>query len=380
MEGLGRNTIEFFLYIKYILTQRDVLMMFSLKKQNKTKVGKPPGTISYTGEKTEEPVEITFIQYDKIDYSKTKLQNIEEFIKLRDPKKNNWIILDGIHQIESIESLGKNLDIHPLIMEDIVNIYERVKVEFYENFVFLILKEFIIDDEGALKENHICLLYYPELIITFLDNKTNAFNHILARIEGNRGRIREFGTDYLFYCIIDNIVDNYFLTLESLSERIEDTEEDLVKNPNEEHLFSIHKLKSDIVQIRKNILPFREIINSIIRGDSKLVKETNNIYFRDIYDHIIRIIETLESDREMVSGLLDIYLSSTSNKMNEVMKILTIIATIFIPLTFIAGVYGMNFVEDMPAFRWEYSYIIVWIVMVVITIGMIFYFRRKKWI
>ena len=353
--------------------------MFSIKKQNKNKISTPPGTVSYTGEKSEEPIEIVLVEYNLQEFNKSELTSIEGFIKKRDSKKNNWLIITGIHQEEQIERLGKSLKIHPLVMEDIVNIFERVKVEFFEDSVFAILKEFKIDIEESLEENHICLVYFQGLVLTFIDEKTNIFEPIIERIKGKRGRIRNSGADFLFYAIIDTIVDNYFLTLESFSERIEATEEQLVSNPTEELLFNIHKLKSDIIQIRKNITPFREIINSIIRGDSKLIKETNIVYYRDIYDHIIRIIETLESDRDMVSGLLDIYLSSVSNKMNEIMKVLTIIATIFIPLTFIAGVYGMNF-QNMPELAWKYGYLGIWIVMICIFIGLIVYFKRKKWL
>ncbi len=353
--------------------------MFSNKRKNQSKVGSPPGTVSYTGEKNEEPIEMVLIEYNEPEYKKYELTSIEEFIKKRDLKKNNWLIIYGIHNEENIETLGKNLNIHPLIMEDIVNIYERVKVEFYEDYVFAILKEFKLEVDEILISNHICLLYYQGLVITFVDKKTDLFNPIIERIRGKRGRIRRSGVDFLFYTIIDTIVDNYFITLETLSEKIEDTEEELVTKPTKDLLFSIHRLKSNIIQVRKNVTPSREIINSILRGDSKLIKETDVVYYRDIYDHIVRIIETLESNRDMVSGLLDIYLSSISNKMNEIMKVLTIIATIFIPLTFIAGVYGMNF-QYMPELTWKYGYLGIWIFMILVFLGLVYYFKRKKWL
>ena len=352
--------------------------MLPYRRKKQSEIGSPPGTESYTGEENEEPIEIVLIEYNETEYKRNELTSIEEFIEKRDLEKNNWLIIYGIHHEEYIEALGKNLKIHPLIMEDILNIYERVKVEFYETYVFAILKEFKLKIDDMI-ENHICLLYYHGLVITFVDKKTDLFNPIIERIRTKRGRIRKSGADFLFYAIIDTIVDNYFITLENLSERIEDTEEELVTHPTEDLLFSIHGLKSDIIQMRKNITPFREIINSILRGDSKLIKETDIVYYRDIYDHIVRIIETLESHRDMVSGLLDIYLSSVSNKMNEIMKVLTIIATIFIPLTFIVGVYGMNFV-NMPELTWKYGYLGIWIVMILVVICLVYYFKRKKWL
>jgi len=353
--------------------------MFTLKKQNKSKIGVPPGSIIYTGEKTEETIEIILTRYSKNEYDELILPSVSKYSKEEDLKKIDWLMLTGIHNINIIEELGRKIKIHSLVMEDIVNVFERVKIEVFDDSVFTILKKISWNENDELVEDHISILLYQNLLISFNDDNKDMFKQIKERLKHDRGRIRKLDADYLYYSIIDDVVDNYFEVLENLSDRIEDIEEELVKNPTEEVLFDIHRIKRDIIQIRKNVFPIREIINSIIRGDSKLIKNTTMIYFRDVYDHIIRIIETLESYRDMVSGLLDIYLSSTSNKMNEIMKVLTIIATVFIPLTFIVGVYGMNF-QYMPELAWKYGYLIIWIIMFVILSGLVYFFKRKKWI
>jgi magnesium transporter len=353
--------------------------MFHVKKDRKQKYGTPPGSVIYTGERVEEPIKLSLIRYNKVSFEKIQLKEIQEFKELKDPKKVNWLVIEGIHKEEIIEQIGSHLSLHPLVMEDIVNIFERIKIEIFEDSIFTILKKLSYNEKNELIEKHINILLFENLVITFLDEKIDIFNPIVDRIKRGKGRIRELGADYLFYSLMDQIIDNHFLVIDSLSNKIEEIEEELVKYPSEEILFKIQHSKRDIIQMRKNVFPLREIINSIIRGDSKLVKNSTQIYFRDAYDHIIRIIETLESYRDMVSGLLDIYLSSTSNKMNEIMKVLTIIATIFIPLTFIAGVYGMNF-QYMPELAWKYGYLAIWLIMIIIAIGLIFYFKRKKWL
>jgi magnesium transporter len=356
--------------------------MFHPKKQKKSKTGLPPGTIVYTGDKEEkEPIHLTLVKYDEKNFEKKELKNIEEFFQFRDNKKINWLIVQGIHNTKIIEELGEKINIHPIIMEDIANVFERIKIEVFDDILFILLKCFKYSTENLIRlsEKQISILLHEKTVIVFLEDKIEFLKPVLNRLQSNFGRIRKLESDYLFYSLIDVIIDKYFSILEIFGERIEDIEEELVENPTKDTLFKIQHVKRDMIHIRKIIFPMRETINSIIRGDSPLIKEETNIYFRDAYDHIIRVIETLESYRDMVSGLLDIYLSSVSNKMNEVMKVLTIIATIFIPLTFIAGVYGMNFLY-MPEIAWKYSYLVVWIVMIIIAILMMIYFRKRKWI
>ena len=356
--------------------------MFSYKRQKESKIGVPPGTVIYTGDKDDEdPIHLTFISYDEMNFEKKELENIEDFFQLRNSKRTNWLIVQGVHNVEIIEKLGEKMNIHPVVLEDIVNIFQRTKIEVFDDILFIVLKAFKYSTEknNKLVEKQISFILHEDTVIIFLEDKIEFLKHAINRLQSSYGRIRKFGSDYLSYSLIDIIVDSYFTLLEIFGERIGDIEEELIDNPTKETLFKIQQTKKDMIHIRKTIFPMRETINTIIRGDSPLIKDETIIYFRDVYDHTIRIIETLESYRDMISGLLDIYLSSVSNKMNEVMKVLTIIATIFIPLTFIAGVYGMNFLY-MPEIAWEYSYLVVWIVMIIIAILMIIYFRRKKWI
>ena len=355
--------------------------MFQYRKQKKSKIGLPPGTIVYTGDKEkEEPIHLTLIKYDEKNFEMKELEEIEEFFQLRDNQKTNWLIVQGIHNVEIIERLGEKINIHPIVLEDIANIFERTKIEIFDDILFILLKifKYSTDDGDKLNDKQISILLHEKTVIVFLEDKIEFLKPAINRLQSGFGRIRRHESDYLFYSLIDIIIDSHFTLLEIFGEKVGEIEEELIDNPTKETLFKIQHIKRDIIHIRKTIFPMRETINTIIRGDSPLIKDETNIYFRDAYDHIIRIIETLESYRDMVSGLLDIYLSSISNKMNEVMKVLTIIATIFIPLTFVVGVYGMNFLY-MPEIAWKYSYLVVWIVMIIIAIIMIIYFRRKKW-
>ncbi|MBY9001713.1 MAG: magnesium/cobalt transporter CorA [Candidatus Heimdallarchaeota archaeon] len=351
-----------------------------LKRYKKSKLGLPPGTIVYTGEERKEPISFTLIEYNEINFEKIEITNISDFFKRKKTNVVSWLTVQGVHDVDIIEILGKEIDLHPIVMEDISNIHERIKIEILDKFLFIVMKSFDFTPENLeLTERQISFLLYENKLITFLEEKSNIFNSIINRIQSEFSRIRKLGNDYLLHSLIDIIVDSYFTLLEIIGDKVSDIEEELVTNPDKNTLMQIQHAKHDIIQIRKIIFPIREVINAIIRGDSPIIKEATHIYFRDAYDHIIRIIETLESYRDMVSGLLDIYLSSISNRMNEVMKVLTIIATIFIPLTFIAGVYGMNFLY-MPELGWKYSYLVIWIIMLIVAIIMVIYFRRKKWI
>jgi magnesium transporter len=234
-------------------------------------------------------------------------------------------------------------------------------------------------EESKIKVEQVSLILGENFVISFQETEGDIFNPIRERVRNNKGRVRKMGADYLAYVLIDAVVDNYFLILEALGEQIESMEEELVANPTPETLQTIHNLKREMIFLRKSVWPLRELISGLERGESALIRESTGIYLRDVYDHTIQVIDTVETFRDMLSGMLDIYLSSVSNRMNEVMKVLTIIATIFIPLTFLAGIYGMNF-EFMPELRWHWSYPLVWCVMIVIGVAMIFYFKRKKWL
>ena len=344
------------------------------------KSGLAPGTLLYTNEKRMEKAKITIIDYDEKDLQEKEAKAVEECFPFKAGPTVTWINVDGLHEIDMIEKLGVQFDIHPLVLEDILNTGQRPKYEDYENYIFVVLKMLSYDEEKhEIKAEQVSIIIGPNFVISFQEVEGDVFDPIRDRIRNSKGRIRKMGADYLAYALLDAIVDNYFTVLEKLGERIEDMEEELVTNPDPETLQTIHNLKRETIFLRKSVWPLREVISGLERRESTLIKETTGIYLRDLYDHTIQVIDSVETFRDLISGMLDIYLSSISNKMNSVMKVLTIIATIFIPLTFVAGIYGMNF-KFMPELEWPWGYPMIWVLMISIFISMLFYFRKKNWL
>jgi len=349
-------------------------------KRRSSKAGLPPGTLIHVGEKKVESVRITFIDYDEQCFQEKHVSNIEECLKLKDTPTVTWINIDGLHDIELLEKLGKGFELHPLVLEDILSTGQRPKFEDYEKYVFIVLKMISFSEENqSIEVEQVSLVMGPNFVISFQERVGDVFEQVRDRIRNLKGRIRKMGADYLAYSIIDAVVDNYFVILEKSGEKIEAMEEEVVSRPREKTVQKIHSLKREMISLRKSIWPLRELIGGLQKSESSLINETTDIYLRDVYDHTIQIIDTIESFRDMVSGLLDVYLSSLSNRMNAVMKVLTIIATLFIPLTFVAGIYGMNF-KYMPELEWRWSYPIVWLVMISVAVVMLIYFRKKKWL
>lgn len=353
--------------------------MSRLIKKRLRKAGLPPGTLVHIGKKKTDKVRITIIDYDGEKFQEKEAKRIKECFPFKDKPTVTWINLYGIHQLEIIEKLGEHFKFHPLLLEDIVNAEQRPKMEDFEDYIFVVLKMLHYDKKNEIMAEQISLILGFNFVISFQEIEGDVFDPIRERIRNGKGRIRRMGADYLAYALVDAIVDNYFIILEKLGEKIELLEEGLVTNPTPETLHAIHNLKREMIFMRKSIWPLREVVSGLERGESALIRESTRVYLRDVYDHTIHVIDTIEGFRDMLSGMLDIYLSSISNKMNEVMKVLTIIATIFIPLTFIAGIYGMNF-QYMPELEWRWSYFAVWIVMLTIGISMVFYFRKKRWL
>ncbi|MFZ2146723.1 MAG: magnesium/cobalt transporter CorA [Sedimentisphaerales bacterium] len=349
-------------------------------KKRSSKAGLPPGTLVHVGEKKAESVRITFIDYDEQSFQEKQVTKIEECLKLKDTPTVSWINIDGIHDIELIEKLGRGFELHPLLLEDILSTGQRPKFEDYEKYIFIVLKMLSYNDVSqSVEAEQVSLVLGPNYVLSFQERIGDVFENIRDRIRNAKGRVRKMEADYLAYSLIDAIVDHYFVILEKLGERIESLEEEVVSDPTEKTIQQIHSLKREMISLRKSVWPLRELIGGLQKSESPLIKETTDIYLRDVYDHTIQIIDTIESSRDMVSGMLDIYLSSLSNKMNAVMKVLTIIATLFIPLTFVAGIYGMNF-KYMPELEWRWAYPILWLVMIAVAVIMLFYFRRKKWL
>jgi magnesium transporter len=351
-----------------------------LKKVAKKKIGLPPGTLVHVGEKKAEKVRIRIIDYDEAQFEEKEAKTVEECFPFKDTPTVTWINIDGLHDIEIIEKIGKHFGLHPLLLEDILNTEQRPKMEDHEDYLFIVLKMLYYDEEKHdITAEQVSIILGSNFVISFQEREGDVFKFIRERIRNGKGRIRKVGSDYLAYALVDAIVDNYFIILEKLGEKIEEMEEELVTNPMPETLQAIHHLKREMIFLRKSVWPLREVISALERGEPTLIHESTGIYLRDLYDHTIQVIDSIETFRDMVSGMLDVYLSSVSNKMNEVMKVLTIIATIFIPLTFIAGIYGMNF-EYMPELGWHWGYPVIWLLMCAVLILMLVYFRRKRWL
>ena len=349
-----------------------------IKKFSK-KVGLPPGTLVHVGEKKAETTRIRIIDYNEAQLNEKDIQTVEESFPFKDQPTVTWINIDGLHDIKIIEKIGKHFDIHPLILEDIVHTGQRPKIEDFEHYLYIVFKMLYYDDKlDEIQEEQLSTILGLNFVITFQERAGDVFNLIRERIRSGKIRIRKSKADYLTYALIDTVVDNYFIILEKLGEKIELLDDELFNHPSSETLKSIHNLKRKIILLRRSIWPLREIINRIEKEEFSLIHESTSIFFKDIYDHVFHIIDTIDTFRDMVSGMLDTYNTTVSNKMNEIMKVLTIIATIFIPLTFIAGIYGMNF-KFMPELEWKWGYLSVWIFIILIFSGMIFYFRNKKW-
>ena len=345
-----------------------------------TKAGASPGTLVHIGEQKVDDTRITLIDYDEAHLQERVLDGIEEAFPLKDLPTVTWINIDGLHEIDIIENVGQHFNIHPLVLEDIVNTGQRPKTEEFEDFIYVVLKMLHYNENsGEISSEQFSLVLGPDFLISFQEIQGDVFKTVRERIRKPKTRIRKAGCDYLAYALIDAVVDNYFLILEKLGENIETLEEDLLENPSPETLQTLHEMKREMIYLRKQIWPIREMINSLVKGETSLVNESTSLFFRDIYDHTIQIIDTIESFRDILSGMLDIYLSTLSNRMNEVMKVLTIIATIFIPITFVAGIYGMNF-KFMPELEWRWGYVMVWAIIVVVVGIMIGFFKKKQWL
>lgn len=353
--------------------------MPKLVKKRSKKAGFPPGTIVHIGNKRTEKTKITIVDYNEEQFQEKEAKSIKECFPYKDKPTVTWINIDGVHEVKIIEELGKNYNFHPLILEDIVDTDQRPKIKDFGDYIFIILKMHYYDKENnEIEIEQVSLIFGKNYVISFQEREGDVFDSIRERIRNNIGRIRKARADYLIYALMDAIIDNYFTILEKLGEETEDLEAKVIKNPVPANLQIIYRLKSELIFLRKSVWPLREVISILEKGESVLIDKSTNIYLRDIYGHTIQVMDTVETLRDVISGTLEVYLSSVSNRMNEIMKVLTIIATIFIPLTFIVGIYGMNF-QYMPELKWVWSYPVVLLGMLIIGIIMVFYFRRKKW-
>jgi magnesium transporter len=358
-------------------------------------VGTPPCTLVYTGTTETRPTRITVTDYDQDTITVRDTTNGTECGVYRDSPTVSWINIDGLHDTELLRDIGRTFGIHPLVLEDIVNTQQRPRVQTFDDHIFVVAKMLHPANPSELpveiQEEQISMIVGSRFVITFQEHPRDPFDPIRARLHAAAGRIRRAGADYLAYALLDTMVDAYFVVLEQFGDYLFSLETDVIQSSDRTALHSVYKAKQTLIAMRRHIWPFREVVNTLVRGDaapgtgSSLITESTALYLRDLYDHVIQIIDILESYREMVGALVDLYMSNQGNRMNEVMKVLTIIATIFIPLTFIAGIYGMNFDPEsspwnMPELAWYWGYPAALAVMALIAGGMVLYFRRRRWL
>jgi len=353
--------------------------MATLTKKRSQKAGLPAGSLVHIGDKKTDKTTIKIIVYNQEMFKEIAFEELSAHVPFLNKESVTWINVNGIHDKEIIENIGKLFSLHPLLLEDIMNADQRPKMDEQEDYLFITLKMLSIEGFPSLiKDDQLSLVLGRGYLISFQEGEIDAFGTTKDLIKNGKGRLQRMGADYLAYSLMDAVVDNYFVVMEKLGEEIEALENELIKNPKLGTLRSINRLKREMIFVRKSTWPLREVVGDLERRGSALVRESTIIYLRDIYDHVIHVIDTTETFRDIIAGMIDIYLSSVSNKMNEIMKVLTVIATIFIPLTWIVGIYGMNF-EYMPELRAKFGYPVIMFIMVIIGLLMLFYFKRKKW-
>ncbi len=360
--------------------------MFKLWQPQADKAGLPPGTAIHIGEIKTDKVRISVIDYNQEQVESRTVEEVGECRLLAGRRETvTWINVNGLHQVDILEKVGQCFQLHSLTIEDILNTNQRPKLDIFDDYIYLVVRMPWLDQEqGGIGFEQVSFIVSGTQLITFQEREGDTFDAVRNRITKGMGRIRKMGTDYLLYALVDSVVDNYFIQLERIGEEIEDLELELVESPGPTTMRKINYLKREMVMMRKSVWPLREVISGLQREDVPFIGESIRFFLKDLYDHTIQVIDTVETFRDVISGMLDIYLSSISNRMNEIMKVLTIFAALFIPLTFIAGLYGMNFNPaaspyNMPELSWYYGYPMALGMMVAVAVGMLYFFKRKGW-
>lgn len=345
------------------------------------KIGLPPGSIIHVGDVHQAETRISIIDYNKDHVEERPLENLDDLLAYRKSESVTWVIVEGLADAQLVGRLGELFAIHPLVVEDILNVHQRPKFEEYEHYLYIVIKSLVSEnDHFRVEDEQVSILLLEKFVLVFKEKTDELFHPLVQRIAASKGRFRSMGADYLAYAILDIIVDRLFALVDSLDEAINTLEETLLTTePTREILLTIQRLKKELIHIRRYVSPIREVMAALLRSESGLIHEKIQVYLRDVSDHAIRIIESIESYKDILSNLMDIYISSVSNKMNEVMKVLTVFASIFIPLTFLAGIYGMNF-EYMPELKWKFAYPCLWGVFIAIPVVLLSYFKKKKWL
>jgi len=358
------------------------LISHVLPRRKRSKVGLPPGEVVYAGTEPDHFVQFAITDFDADTLDEWGAVDVAEVFPLRDTSTVSWIHVNGVHDTDLIRSLGDHFGIHPLVLEDIAHIEQRPKIEEYDDYLFLVLKMVYYDDDkhsDALRMEQVALVLGPNFVLSFQEDPGDVFDPVRERIRSARGRIRKLGPDYLAYGLVDVIVDHYFVVLERFGERGEIIEDEILDDPTPDTQRKINDMRRQLIGMRRAVWPVRELMGRLERLESPLVHAGTRPFLRDAYDHAVQVVDIVESLRDVVSGLTDLYMTAISNQMNEIMKVLTIIGTIFIPLTFVAGIYGMNF-DHMPELSWQYGYIGVWAVMIGMALLLLVFFRRREWI
>lgn len=352
--------------------------MKTLNKILSKKVGQPPGTLTYTGELKQDKQNISLIKYDPKEYDSTDDLSVETIASDVEPEKVNWINIDSLHDVNTIEKLGTQFNIHNLVLEDVLNTEHLPKFENFDDYIFFTLKMLQINDDNTINTENISFVIGKNYLLSFQEKRGDLFNPVRERIKEGKGKARGRKSDYLFYLLVDKIVDNYFIVLETIRESIENIEDELINNPKRNLLNEIHALKRLFIFVQRSIFPLREALNKLMKEESALVQKSTITYLNDIYDHILHLIDVYNSSRDTIMNLVELNMSNMNTSMNNIMKTLTVVASIFIPLTFLAGIYGMNF-EYMPELGWKWAYPGLLIIMATLGIGMYLFMKRKKW-
>ena len=342
--------------------------------------GSTPGTLVHTGARKTEHVRIRLIDYDEEHLEEQTLGTVDECFSVADDPRVTWVNIDGLHDVGVAEAVAQRFGVHRLAMEDVLSTSQRPKVEEYEGHFLVIVKMLSFDLEtDSVRAEQVSLIVGKTYLFSFQERPGDVFEPVRERLRQAKGRLRSRGTDYLAYALIDAIVDSYFRILEAVGDRIEELEETVLEDPSLEVMHRIHHLKREMLILRRAVWPLRETLGQMYRGEIALVADETQVFLRDVHDHAIQVIDTVETLREVLSGAMDLYMSGVSNRMNEVMKVLTIIATIFIPLSFFAGLYGMNF-DYMPELHVRWAYPALLTAMGTLAGGMLFYFRKRGWL
>jgi magnesium transporter len=348
-------------------------------KARSVKSGLPPGTLIHIGDRIDRGVKVSVTEYGDRVFQEREIGTLGECPDFSDTSLTSWINIEGLHDIDLINRMGECVRLHPLVLEDILNTDQRPKVEDYGDYLYIVLKMFRNGKKGEIVPEQVSLILGRNFVVSFQEGITgDSFDPVRERLRNGQSRIRTMGADYLAYCLMDAIVDGYFSVLENMEDRIEGVEQEVVSDPSSDTVRNLYSLKRELIFLRKGIWPLREVLAAMTRRESKLISDPVEIYLHDVYDHIIQVIDIIEVSRDMLSGMLDIYLSSTSNRLNEIMKFLTLIATIFMPLSFLTSLWGMNF-RSMPELNLRWGYPAALAIMASVAISMVLWFRKKKW-